>query len=80
MASTAMDGLYSGARDSDGNTGSSSIGTQLPFTVLTDLTSCQINGVAASDPAKYPPPTTSSSDLDQGQLNTRLVTGAISAG
>lgn len=44
----------------------SSVGPQLSSRVPANLTSsCQTNGVAAGDPAKCPPPATSSSVLDQ---------------
>lgn len=62
---------------SDGNTGGSSVGPQLLSRVPTNLTSsCQTNGVAPGDPAKCPPPATSSSVLDQRR--PRYQTGAWS--
>uniref|UniRef100_A0A8C6RHL9 Inactive tyrosine-protein kinase PRAG1 n=2 Tax=Nannospalax galili TaxID=1026970 RepID=A0A8C6RHL9_NANGA len=51
---------------SDGSSGGSSTGPQLSSRVPADPTSsCQTNGIAVSDPAKCPPPTASSSALDQ---------------
>lgn len=62
---------------SDGNTGGGSVGPQLSSRVPTNLTSSgQTNGVAAGDPAKCPPPATSSSVLDQRR--PRYQTGAWS--
>lgn len=65
------------ADHSDGNTGSSCSGPQLLSRVPTNRTSsCQTNGVATGDPAKCPPPVTSSSALDQRR--PRYQTGAWS--
>lgn len=65
------------ADHSDGSMGGSSVGPQLLSRVPTNRTSsCQTNGVAAGDPAKCPPPATSSSALDQRR--PRYQTGAWS--
>lgn len=62
---------------SEGHTGCSSVGPQLLSRVPTNRTpSCQTNGVATGDPAKCPPPATSSSALDQRR--PRYQTGAWS--
>lgn len=62
---------------SEGNTGCNSVGPQLLSRVPTNRTSsCQTNGVATGDPAKCPPPVTSSSALDQRR--PRYQTGAWS--